>query len=200
MAGIFEYGIRLSRLVFFMGLYCLTWLTGYYKITMCLCAVFCPVNGTLTAVLQQGGKTVRTTFMPKAGQIERSWYIIDAAGKPLGRVASEIARILRGKHKPIFTPSVDTGDHVVVINAGKVVLTGKKAEQKFHYRHSGYPGGLRKISYGALLSSRPERVMMLAVKGMLPHNRLGRAMLRKVRVYDGVEHPHEAQQPVAWKF
>lgn len=143
---------------------------------------------------------MRTTFMPKEGQIERSWYVIDAAGKPLGRVASEIARILRGKHKPIFTPGVDTGDHVVVINAAKVLLTGKKAEQKFHYRHSGYPGGFRKIAYGTLLSSRPERVMMLAVKGMLPHNRLGRAMLKKIRVYDGGEHPHEAQQPVAWQF
>jgi large subunit ribosomal protein L13 len=151
-------------------------------------------------VLQQGGKIVRTTFMPKEGQVERSWYVIDASGKPLGRVASEIARILRGKHKPIFTPGVDTGDHVVVINAGKILLTGKKAEQKFHYRHSGYPGGFRRISYGTLLSSRPERVMMLAVKGMLPHNRLGRAMLKKIRVYDGSDHPHEAQQPVAWQF
>jgi large subunit ribosomal protein L13 len=151
-------------------------------------------------VLQQGGKIVRTTFMPKEGQVERSWYVIDASGKPLGRVASEIARILRGKHKPIFTPGVDTGDHVVVINAGKILLTGKKAEQKFHYRHSGYPGGFRRISYGTLLSSQPERVMMLAVKGMLPHNRLGRAMLKKIRVYDGSDHPHEAQQPVAWQF
>jgi len=143
---------------------------------------------------------VRTTFMPKSGQIERSWYIVDAAGKPLGRVATEIARILRGKHKPIFTPGIDTGDHVIVINAVKIVLTGKKSEQKFHYRHSGYPGGLKKVSYGTLLATRPERVMMLAVKGMLPHNSLGRAMLKKMRVYADTQHPHEAQQPAVWQF
>jgi large subunit ribosomal protein L13 len=138
--------------------------------------------------------------MPKAGQIERKWYVLDAAGKPLGRVATEVARILRGKHKPIFTPHVDTGDHVIVINAGKVVLTGNKAAQKFAYRHSGYPGGLKKVSYGTLIANKPERAVMLAVKGMLPHNRLGRAMLKKVRVYAGSEHPHQAQQPEVWTF
>ena len=143
---------------------------------------------------------MRTTFMPKAGQIERKWYVLDAAGKPLGRVATEVARILRGKHKPIFTPHVDTGDHVIVINAGKVVLTGNKAAQKFAYRHSGYPGGLKKVSYGTLIANKPERAVMLAVKGMLPHNRLGRAMLKKVRVYAGSEHPHQAPQPEVWTF
>ena len=143
---------------------------------------------------------MRTTYMPKAGEVVRKWYIIDAADKPLGRLATEVARILRGKHKPIYTPHVDTGDHVIVINAEKIVLTGKKAEQKFHYRHSGYPGGLKKVSYGTLLATKPERVVMLAVKGMLPHNRLGRKMLKKLRVYAGSEHPHEAQQPEVWIF
>ncbi|NLP37141.1 MAG: 50S ribosomal protein L13 [Firmicutes bacterium] len=143
---------------------------------------------------------MRTTYMPKAGEVVRKWYIIDAADKPLGRLATEVARILRGKHKPIYTPHVDTGDHVIVINAEKIVLTGKKAEQKFHYRHSGYPGGLKKVSYGTLLATKPERVVMLAVKGMLPHNRLGRKMLKKLRVYAGSEHPHEAQQPEVWTF
>ena len=138
--------------------------------------------------------------MPKEGQVERKWYVIDATDRPLGRLASEVARLLRGKHKPIFTPSVDTGDHVVVINAAKVVLTGKKSEQKFHYRHSGYPGGLKKVSYGTLIATKPERAVMLAVKGMIPHNRLGRAMLKKVRVYAEGAHPHEAQQPVVWEF
>lgn len=143
---------------------------------------------------------MRTTFMPKEGQVERKWYVVDATDKPLGRLASEVARLLRGKHKPIFTPSVDTGDHVIVINASKVVLTGKKAEQKFAYRHSGYAGGLKKVTYGTLIATRPERAVELAVKGMLPHNRIGRAMLKKVRIYSGSEHPHEAQQPEAWKF
>ncbi|NLM52703.1 MAG: 50S ribosomal protein L13 [Firmicutes bacterium] len=143
---------------------------------------------------------MRITYMPKAGEIERKWYIVDATDKPLGRLASEVARILRGKHKPIYTPHVDTGDHVIVINADKVVLTGKKTEQKFYYRHSGYPGGLKKVSYGTLLATKPERVIMLAVKGMLPHNRLGRKMLKKLRVYAGSEHPHEAQQPEVWTF
>jgi large subunit ribosomal protein L13 len=143
---------------------------------------------------------LRTTYMPKEGQIERKWLVLDATDRPLGRLATEVARILRGKHKPIFTPSIDTGDHVIVINADKVALTGKKAEQKFNYRHSGYPGGLKKVSYGTLLATKPDRVVMLAVKGMLPHNRLGRAMLKKVRVYAGSEHPHEAQLPEVWEF
>jgi large subunit ribosomal protein L13 len=143
---------------------------------------------------------LRTTYMPKEGQIERKWLVLDATDRPLGRLATEVARILRGKHKPIFTPSIDTGDHVIVINADKVALTGKKAEQKFNYRHSGYPGGLKKVSYGTLLATKPDRVVMLAVKGMLPHNRLGRSMLKKVRVYAGSEHPHEAQLPEVWEF
>jgi large subunit ribosomal protein L13 len=138
--------------------------------------------------------------MPKEGQVERKWLIIDATDKPLGRLASEVARILRGKHKPIFTPSIDTGDHVVVINADKVILTGNKAEQKFYYRHSGYPGGMKKVSYGTLLATKPDRMVMQSVKGMLPHNRLGRAMLKKVRIYSGSEHPHEAQLPEVWEF
>lgn len=143
---------------------------------------------------------MRTTYMPKEAEIERKWYVIDATGKPLGRLASEVARILRGKHKPIFTPGVDTGDFVVVINADKVVLTGKKEEQKFYYRHSGYAGGLKKVSYGTLLATKPEKLVQLAVKGMLPHNRLGRKLLRKVRIYAGAEHPHEAQKPELWQF
>jgi large subunit ribosomal protein L13 len=138
--------------------------------------------------------------MPKAGQIDRKWLIVDATGKPLGRLATEVARILRGKHKPIYTPSIDTGDHVIVINADKVVLTGKKAEQKFYYRHSGYAGGIKKVSYGTLIETKPEKAVMLAVKGMLPHNRLGRAMLKKIRIYRGSEHQQEAQQPEVWEF
>lgn len=143
---------------------------------------------------------MRTTFMPKAGQIDRKWFIVDATGKPLGRLATEVARILRGKHKPIYTPSIDTGDHVIVINADKVVLTGKKAEQKFYYRHSGYAGGIKKVSYGTLIETKPEKAVMLAVKGMLPHNILGRAMLKKIRIYRGSEHQQEAQQPEVWEF
>ena len=143
---------------------------------------------------------MRTTFMPKEGQIDRKWLIVDATGKPLGRLATEVARILRGKHKPIYTPSIDTGDHVIVINAANVVLTGKKAEQKFYYRHSGFAGGMKKVSYGTLIATRPEKAVELAVKGMIPHNKLGATMLKKVRIYGGSEHPHEAQQPEVWEF
>lgn len=143
---------------------------------------------------------MRTTYMPKAGHIQRKWYIVDATGKPLGRLATEVARLLRGKHKPIFTPNIDTGDHVIIINASKVVLTGNKATQKFYYRHSGYPGGLKKVSYGTLVATKPERAVMLAVKGMIPHNRLGSAVLKKVRIYRDTDHPHEAQQPEVWEF
>ena len=141
---------------------------------------------------------MQTTYMAKPHEIERRWYIIDAAGRPLGRVASETARLLRGKHKAIYTPHVDTGDHVIVLNAARVVLTGKKMEQKFYYRHSGYPGGLKAISCAAMMGRNPERVMYLAVQGMLPHNRLGRAMLKKLRVYRDAQHPHEAQKPLPW--
>lgn len=136
-----------------------------------------------------------TTYMAKPGDIERKWFIVDATGKPLGRLASQVAAILRGKHKPIFTPNVDTGDHVIVLNAEKVILTGRKAEQKLYTRYSGYPGGLKVITAGRFLATRPERLVEKAVKGMLPHNTLGRAMGRKLKVYKGGVHPHAAQQP-----
>lgn len=141
-----------------------------------------------------------STFMAKPNEVIKKWYIIDAAGKPLGRVATEIARVLRGKHKPIFTPHVDTGDFVIVINAEKVVLTGKKLQQKLYVHHTGYPSGLRTMPYDRLLRERPELAIEKAVKGMLPHNRLGRAQGRKLKVYRGTEHPHMAQQPEVWEF
>ncbi len=143
---------------------------------------------------------MRTTQMAKAHEVERKWYIIDAAGKPLGRVATEVARLLRGKHKPIFTPHVDTGDHVIVINAEKAVLTGNKLQQKKYYRHSGYPGGLKSIGYDVLMRQKPELAMYQAVKGMLPHNRLGRSILKKLRVYRDDKHTQEAQRPEMWSF
>jgi large subunit ribosomal protein L13 len=138
---------------------------------------------------------VRTTYMAKKEEIEHKWYVLDAAGLPLGRLASEAARILRGKHKSIYTPHVDTGDHIIVINAARVLLTGRKRQQKFYYRHSGYPGGLKKVRYDQLLAKNPERVIYLAVKRMLPSNRLGRSMLKKLKIYAGSGHPHEAQKP-----
>ncbi|PKM80538.1 MAG: 50S ribosomal protein L13 [Firmicutes bacterium HGW-Firmicutes-14] len=141
-----------------------------------------------------------STFMAKPGEIEKKWYIIDAEGKALGRMATEIARLLRGKHKPIYTPHVDTGDFVIVINADKVVLTGKKLFQKQYVRHSGYPGGLKVMSYEKLLKEKPELAIEKAVKGMLPHNRLGRAQVRKLKVYRGADHPHTAQKPEIWEF
>ncbi len=141
-----------------------------------------------------------STFMAKPNEIVKKWYVIDAQGKALGRVASEIARILRGKHKPIFTPHVDTGDYVIVINAEKVILTGNKLQQKQYVRHTGYPGGLKTMSYEKLLKENPELAIEKAVKGMLPHNRLGRAQARKLKVYKGSEHPHTAQQPELWEF
>ncbi|NLL17811.1 MAG: 50S ribosomal protein L13 [Clostridia bacterium] len=140
-----------------------------------------------------------TTFMAKPHEVERKWYIIDAANKPLGRVSTEVASILRGKHKPIFTPHIDTGDFVIVINAEKVVLTGNKLQQKQWRRHSGYPGGLKSTDYQTLLAKRPEKVIELAVKGMLPKNSLGRAMYRKLKVYRGDSHPHQAQKPELWE-
>ena len=133
------------------------------------------------------------TYVPKAGEIEKKWLVIDAEGKVLGRVAAEAARLLRGKHKPQFTPYLDCGDHVVIVNAEKAAVTGNKAGQKTYYRHSGYPGGLKEITYEKLVEKHPARAMMLAVKGMLPHNKLGRKMLRNVRVYAGPDHPHQAQ-------
>jgi len=141
-----------------------------------------------------------STYMAKPNEIKKKWYIIDAEGKALGRVASEAARLLRGKHKAIFTPHVDTGDYVIVINADKVVLTGKKLQQKKYVRHSGYPGGLKIESYDKLMKEKPELAVEKAVKGMLPHNRLGRLQGRKLKVYRGVEHPHAAQQPEIWEF
>lgn len=135
------------------------------------------------------------TFMAKAEEVKRKWYVVDAEGKPLGRLASEVASILRGKNKPEFTPHVDTGDHVIVINAEKVVLTGKKLEQKYYRHHSLYPGGMKEIQYKHLMETRPEKAIELAVKGMLPKNSLGRQMYRKLKVYKGSEHNHQAQQP-----
>ena len=140
------------------------------------------------------------TFMAKAQDIKRKWYIIDAADKTLGRLASEAAAILRGKHKPTFTPHVDTGDHVIIINAEKVQLTGKKMHQKQLIRHSRFPGGLKTIDYATLLQTRPELAVEAAIKGMLPHNRLGAAMYRKLKVYRGPQHPHEAQKPEVWEL
>ena len=136
-----------------------------------------------------------STYTPKAGDIQRSWHVVDADGLVLGRLASEVAKILRGKHKPIFTPHQDTGDHVVIVNAAKVVLTGAKATDKAVYRHSGYPGGLRTRPYGRLLLDRPEEALRRTIGGMLPRNRLGRRMLSKLKVYRGPEHPHQAQCP-----
>ena len=135
------------------------------------------------------------TFSAKKEDIQRLWYIIDADGKVLGRVASQIAIILRGKHKPIYTPHTDTGDHVIVVNAQKVRLTGNKRQEKFYAWHSGYPGGFKSILAGKLLAQKPERVIEIAVKGMLPKNKLGRAMFKKLKVYGGPDHPHQAQQP-----
>lgn len=140
------------------------------------------------------------TFMAKPQDIKRKWYIIDAADKTLGRLATEAASILRGKHKPIFTPHMDTGDHVIIINAEKVHLTGKKLFQKKLITHSRYPGGLKSIDYATLLQTRPERALEVAIKGMLPHNRLGDDMYRKLKVYKGSNHPHQAQQPEVWEL
>lgn len=133
------------------------------------------------------------TYSPKAKDIKREWQVVDASGKILGRLASQVASLLVGKHKPIYTPHLDTGDYVVVINAAKIKVSGKKAEQKIYYRHTGYPGGLKSPTFKEVFSSHPTRVVELAVKGMLPHNSLGRAMFRKLKVYPGSEHPHHAQ-------
>ncbi len=135
------------------------------------------------------------TFSAKPSEVKRDWYLVDASGKTLGRLASEIARRLRGKHKPIYTPHVDTGDYIVVINAEKVRVSGNKASAKTYYRHTGYPGGIKSITFEKLIERAPERVIETAVKGMLPKNPLGRAMFRKLKVYAGAEHRHAAQQP-----
>lgn len=136
------------------------------------------------------------TYMAKPAEIVRTWYVVDAADQTLGRLSSEVASILRGKHKPTYTPHVDTGDFVIVINADKIKLTGNKLDQKKYQHHSGYPGGLKEMTYRVLMQKKPEKVIELAVKGMLPHNRLGAKMLKKLKVYRGSTHPHQAQQPV----
>ena len=141
-----------------------------------------------------------TTYSVKESEINRKWYIIDAEGKPLGRVATEAARLLRGKHKPTFTPNMDVGDHVIVINCSKVILTGNKINQKVYRHHSGYIGGMKEISAKDMLNNNPEKAMMLAIKGMLPHNTLGRNSLKKLRVYAGAEHENMAQKPEVWNF
>lgn len=143
---------------------------------------------------------MRTTYMAKPLEVERKWLIVDAAGQTLGRLASEVASLIRGKHKPQFTPHVDTGDFVVVINAEKIVLTGKKLEQKKYYRHSGFPGGLRTTTAQQMLNTKPERMIELAVKGMLPKNKLGNSLQTKLKVYAGAEHPHAAQQPEVYEL
>ena len=128
-------------------------------------------------------------------EVEHKWYLVDANGQVLGRLASKVAQILRGKHKPMYSPHLDLGDHVIIINANKIRVTGKKLQQKFYYRHTGYPGGLRSKSLGVLLKEKPEWILEHAIKGMLPHNKLGRKIFKKLRVYSGVEHPHQAQNP-----
>jgi large subunit ribosomal protein L13 len=135
------------------------------------------------------------TFFAKRGEVERKWLVVDAAGQPLGRVATRVAALLRGKHKPTFTPHVDTGDHVIVVNAGKIVLTANKARTTMSYRHSGWPGGFKVTPLGELLAKDPGKVLREAVRGMLPHTTLGKLMLRKLKVYRGSEHPHAAQKP-----
>lgn len=139
--------------------------------------------------------TVNKTYSPKPADITREWWVVDATDLPLGRLASEVAQILRGKHKPIFAPHMDTGDHVIVVNADRVAVTSEKAQQKIYYRHSGYPGGIKAETFEALLNRRPEAVVERAIKGMLPKNKLGRQMARKLKVYAGAEHPHAAQTP-----
>lgn len=141
-----------------------------------------------------------TTFMAKAATVERKWYLVDAEGMVLGRLASQVAHILRGKHKPTYTPHTDTGDHVIIINADKVVLTGRKLDQKIYYHHTGYPGGLKKTPYRKLMQDKPEFAVKHAIVGMLPKGPLGRKMATKLRVYAGPEHEHAAQQPKVLKL
>ena len=140
------------------------------------------------------------SFLAKPNEVERAWYVIDAEGKTLGRLATEIAKLLRGKHKPTYTPSVDTGDFVIVVNAGKVVMTGKKLDQKLYRHHSLYPGGLKETPYRKLFQDKPTQPLFLAVKGMLPKNSLGRQMLKKLKVYAGPEHENQAQKPQVYEF
>ena len=146
-----------------------------------------------------GGNSMKT-FMAKPGEVERKWYVVDATDMVLGRLASNVAAVLRGKNKPIFTPNVDTGDYVIIINADKVRLTGKKLEQKYYRYHTGYIGGLKEIQYKDMMEKKPVLAVELAVKGMLPKNSIGRKMFKKLKVYVGGEHPHAAQQPIELKF
>lgn len=141
-----------------------------------------------------------STYMPKAGEITRKWYVLDAAGKPLGRVAAQAAILLRGKQKPLFVPHVDCGDHVIIINCDKAILTGNKLTQKSYYHHTGYIGNLKEVKYGTLMKQRPEFAMELAVKGMVPDTVIGRKAMTRLRVYKGTEHQHAAQQPENWAF
>lgn len=143
--------------------------------------------------------TVRT-YSAKPGDIQREWFVVDATGKTLGRLASEIAKVLSGKHKPIYTPHLDCGDFVIVVNADKIRVTGRKLDQKMYYRHSGYPGGFRVTPLREQLDRHPERVLVAAVRGMLPKTRLGRRMIKKMKVYASPDHPHQAQQPKPWAF
>ncbi|MCJ7704295.1 MAG: 50S ribosomal protein L13 [Desulfobacterales bacterium] len=136
------------------------------------------------------------TYQAKKEEVEHQWYLVDAQGKVLGRLATELAKILRGKNKPIYTPHVDTGDFVIVVNAGKVALTGKKMKDKIYYHHTGYPGGIKEMSAEKLLAKKPTEMIRIAVKGMLPKNSLGRQMIQKLKIYAGAKHPHEAQKPV----
>ena len=140
------------------------------------------------------------TFSPKSSDLTHEWWVVDATDLPLGRLASEVARLIRGKHKPTFTPHVDGGDHVIVVNASKVAITSDKSQEKIYYRHSGFPGGLKEETFEALLARRPTQVIERAVKGMLPKNRLGRKMISKLKVYAGPDHPHQAQQPQVREF
>ena len=140
------------------------------------------------------------TYSAKAADVKRNWFIVDASGKTLGRLASQVASVLKGKTKPIYTTHVDTGDFVIIVNAGKIHLTGRKLDQKVYYKHSGYPGGLKSVTAGTLMRTRPERVIKMAVQGMLPKTQLGKSMLSKLKVYAGDKHPHAAQKPVEMKL
>lgn len=144
--------------------------------------------------------TINKTYSPKPSEIERAWHVVDATDLPLGRIASEIAQVLRGKHKPTYAPHMDTGDFVVVVNAEKVAVTSDKSQSKIYYRHSGYPGGIKAETFESLRDRRPEAIVERAVRGMLPKNKLGRQMLRKLKVYAGPDHPHEAQKPEVLEF
>ncbi len=141
-----------------------------------------------------------TTYVLKGNEIERKWYIIDAANKPLGRVATEAAKLLRGKHKPTYTPNMDAGDHVIILNASEAIFTGKKLDQKVYRHHSGYIGRMKETTARVMMEKNPEKAMMLAIKGMLPKNSLGRQMIKKVRIYAGSEHENAAQKPEIWNF